>query len=111
MRFIAFIDDSGRPALGVRLDQELVDITALGLPATLDDCCTRASPASRRRALPWLVQPLAARSPACATCRRWKPGEGIRDRPELHRPRGREQLRSAEVPGGVPALHVVMGRS
>lgn len=36
MRFIAFTNDQNRPALGVRLGQELVDITALGLPATLD---------------------------------------------------------------------------
>ena len=36
MRIIAFRNAQGRPALGVRSGQELVDITALGLPATLD---------------------------------------------------------------------------
>ena len=38
MRFIAFINAQGQPALGVatRAD-DLVDITALGLPATLDE--------------------------------------------------------------------------
>lgn len=36
MRLIAFLNDHGQPALGVRIDQQLVDITALGLPATLD---------------------------------------------------------------------------
>lgn len=37
MRIIAFRNAHGRPALGVRSGQELVDITALGLPATLDE--------------------------------------------------------------------------
>ena len=37
MRIIAFRNAQGRPALGVRSGQELVDITALGLPATLDE--------------------------------------------------------------------------
>lgn len=37
MRFIAFINDRGQPALGARLGDELVDLTALGLPATLDE--------------------------------------------------------------------------
>ena len=35
MRFIAFTNNHGQPALGVRIGQELVDITGLGLPATL----------------------------------------------------------------------------
>jgi 2-keto-4-pentenoate hydratase/2-oxohepta-3-ene-1,7-dioic acid hydratase in catechol pathway len=35
MRFVAFKRDDGSPALGLRFDQELVDLTALGLPATL----------------------------------------------------------------------------
>lgn len=35
MRFIAFKHDGG-PRLGLRVGQELVDLTALGLPATLD---------------------------------------------------------------------------
>ena len=37
MRIIAFRNAQGRPALGVRSGQELVDITALGLPETLDE--------------------------------------------------------------------------
>lgn len=37
MRFIAFKNDQGQPALGVRMGQELVDISALGFPATLDE--------------------------------------------------------------------------
>lgn len=38
MRFIAFQNDRGQAALGVRTgNDELVDITALGLPATLDE--------------------------------------------------------------------------
>ena len=37
MRFIAFTNDYGLPALGVRVGQGLVDITSLGLPATLDE--------------------------------------------------------------------------
>ncbi len=36
MRLVAF-QRNGRPALGLRLDQELVDLTAEGLPATLDE--------------------------------------------------------------------------
>ncbi|MDM0036869.1 fumarylacetoacetate hydrolase family protein [Variovorax sp. J22P271] len=36
MRFIAFANDQGRPVLGVRIGHELVDLTALGLPDTLD---------------------------------------------------------------------------
>ncbi|WP_213958775.1 MULTISPECIES: fumarylacetoacetate hydrolase family protein [unclassified Variovorax] len=37
MRFIAFTNDQGQPALGARIGQELVDLTALGLPASLDE--------------------------------------------------------------------------
>jgi 2-keto-4-pentenoate hydratase/2-oxohepta-3-ene-1,7-dioic acid hydratase in catechol pathway len=37
MRFVAFKRDDGSPGLGVRMDQELVDLTALGLPATLEE--------------------------------------------------------------------------
>lgn len=36
MRLVAF-QRNGRPALGLRLDQEVVDLTAEGLPATLDE--------------------------------------------------------------------------
>ena len=37
MRFIAFKNNSGKAALGARVGDELVDLTALGLPATLDE--------------------------------------------------------------------------
>lgn len=38
MRFIAFINSQGQPALGVATSAtELIDVTALGLPATLDE--------------------------------------------------------------------------
>lgn len=38
MRFIAFLDDRQQPALGLRVDADhLVNLTALGLPATLDE--------------------------------------------------------------------------
>ena len=43
MRFIAFLDDHDKPALGVRFGQEVVDITALGQPATLDELLTRGA--------------------------------------------------------------------
>lgn len=37
MRLIAFKNDHGQPALGARLDNGLIDLTAMGLPATLDE--------------------------------------------------------------------------
>jgi 2-keto-4-pentenoate hydratase/2-oxohepta-3-ene-1,7-dioic acid hydratase in catechol pathway len=37
MRFIAFQNQAGKAALGARVKDELVDLTALGLPATLDE--------------------------------------------------------------------------
>jgi 2-keto-4-pentenoate hydratase/2-oxohepta-3-ene-1,7-dioic acid hydratase in catechol pathway len=38
MRLIAFLDDQGRPALGARTDgEQLLDLTAAGAPATLDE--------------------------------------------------------------------------
>ena len=37
MRFIAFKNNSGKAALGARVGDALVDLTALGLPATLDE--------------------------------------------------------------------------
>ena len=33
---IAFKNDNGKPALGARVGDELVDLTAMGLPSTLD---------------------------------------------------------------------------
>ncbi len=35
MRFVAFQQSDGSPGLGLRMDQELVDLAGLGLPATL----------------------------------------------------------------------------
>ena len=37
MRLVAFKRDDDNPGLGLRIDQELVDLTASGLPATLRD--------------------------------------------------------------------------
>jgi len=37
MRFISFVAANGKPALGARVGDELVDLTAAGLPATLDE--------------------------------------------------------------------------
>ncbi|HVG57620.1 MAG TPA: fumarylacetoacetate hydrolase family protein [Hyalangium sp.] len=41
MRLIAFSRPDGKPALGARIGQEVVDLTALGLPATLDEVLLR----------------------------------------------------------------------
>jgi 2-keto-4-pentenoate hydratase/2-oxohepta-3-ene-1,7-dioic acid hydratase in catechol pathway len=41
MRLIAFSRADGKPALGARIGQEVVDLTALGLPATLDELLLR----------------------------------------------------------------------
>ena len=37
MRLVAFLNDGDQPSLGVRIEQQIVDITASGLPATLDE--------------------------------------------------------------------------
>ncbi len=37
MRLIAFVAENGKPALGARIGEEVVDLTALGLPPTLDE--------------------------------------------------------------------------
>ena len=37
MRLIAFKNEAGKPALGARIGDELVDLTAMGLPASLDE--------------------------------------------------------------------------
>ncbi|WP_342131218.1 fumarylacetoacetate hydrolase family protein [Hydrogenophaga sp. OTU3427] len=47
MRFLAFLDKNGQPALGVRLGDEVVDVTALGQPATLDELLARGPQALR----------------------------------------------------------------
>ena len=37
MKFIAFINAQGLPALGLRQDDQVIDLSALGLPRTLDE--------------------------------------------------------------------------
>ena len=37
MRFIAFINANGQPALGLRQGDQVIDLSALGLPQTLDE--------------------------------------------------------------------------
>lgn len=61
MRFIAFKNRAGKPALGARLGDELVDLTALGLPATLDELLREgeAGMAAARRAIEGSTQRLA----------------------------------------------------
>lgn len=79
MRFIAFLDDQGRPALGLRQGDSLVDLTAHGLPATLDELLrlgqagfdaarTAAARATSRRPLEGLhyLPPLAGPGKALA---------------------------------------------
>lgn len=41
MRFVAFKREGGSPGLGLRVDGELVDLTALGLPPTLTELLRR----------------------------------------------------------------------
>lgn len=41
MRLIAFLNADGQPALGARSGDEVVDLTAAGLPATLDELLRR----------------------------------------------------------------------
>lgn len=43
MRFISFRSAKGGPALGARVGDELVDLTAMGLPATLDELLVAGS--------------------------------------------------------------------
>jgi 2-keto-4-pentenoate hydratase/2-oxohepta-3-ene-1,7-dioic acid hydratase in catechol pathway len=47
MRLIAFTADNGKAALGVRLHDEVVDITALGFPSTLDELLRQGDGALR----------------------------------------------------------------
>ena len=49
MRFISFVSANGSPALGARVGDELVDLTAAGLPATLDELL-RAGPSGMEAA-------------------------------------------------------------
>lgn len=43
MRFVAFRHDHGEPRLGLRYDEDVVDLTALGLPATLSELLQQGS--------------------------------------------------------------------
>ena len=62
MRFIAFINAQGQPALGVatRAD-DLIDVTALGLPATLDELLRQGD--AGMRAARAVVERATARAP------------------------------------------------
>ncbi|WP_031358112.1 fumarylacetoacetate hydrolase family protein [Caballeronia sordidicola] len=74
MRLIAFIADDGKPALGVRIHDEVVDITALGLPSTLDELLCRGESGMRA----------AVEASAAATVRR--PLAGLRLLPPVQNP-------------------------
>lgn len=74
MRFIAFLDDQGRPALGLRTGDELVDLSSSGLPATLDELLRLGEPGFEA----------ARKAAAGSTVRR--PLEGLRHLPPLSRP-------------------------
>ena len=74
MRLIAFMNDQGQPALGVRVDQQLVNVTALGLPATLDELLRQGSAGLD-----------AARTVAAAATRRL-PLDGLRYLPPVANP-------------------------
>ena len=60
MRFIAFQNQAGKAALGARVNDELVDLTALGLPATLDELLGQgdAGMAAAKKALAGATQRL-----------------------------------------------------
>jgi 2-keto-4-pentenoate hydratase/2-oxohepta-3-ene-1,7-dioic acid hydratase in catechol pathway len=74
MRFIAFLNDQGQPALGARIGDELVDLTALGFPATLDELLRRGDAGL-----------LAARDLAARATRR-VPLAGLRYLPPIQNP-------------------------
>ncbi|MFZ5550825.1 MAG: fumarylacetoacetate hydrolase family protein [Pseudomonadota bacterium] len=74
MRFIAFLDDQGRPALGLHIGDELVDLSASGLPATLDELLRLGEPGFD-----------AARRAAAGSAVR-RPLQGLRHLPPLGRP-------------------------
>ena len=61
MRLIAFSNDQGRPALGARIEDELVDLTASACPPRWTSCCVRDLPVSMRRTRPQPVPPAACR--------------------------------------------------
>jgi 2-keto-4-pentenoate hydratase/2-oxohepta-3-ene-1,7-dioic acid hydratase in catechol pathway len=73
MRLLAF-NSNGQPALGLRIDQEIIDLTAEGLPSTLDELL-RAGPAG-----------LAAAKRAGAKARSRLPVSEIAWLPPVHAP-------------------------
>jgi len=74
MKFIAFLNDNGKPALGVRQGHGVVDITALGFPSTLDELLRHGEPAMQ-----------AVRA-AIATTRAVLPLENMRYLPPIANP-------------------------
>jgi len=74
MRFIAFLNDAGQAALGVRQDDQLVDISALGFPAQLEALLRHGEPA------------LAAVRAAVANAQSKRPLAGLRYLPPLANP-------------------------
>lgn len=77
MRIIAFRNAQGRPALGVRSGQELVDITALGLPATLDKLLAQGPHGLRA------AQQAVATASERLPCRGWRSCHPCSTRPRL----------------------------
>ena len=57
MRLIAFAREDGKPALGLRAGEEVIDLTTLGLPSTLRELLTRDTGLAT-------VQPAASRATA-----------------------------------------------
>lgn len=74
MRLIAFLNEKGQPALGARIDNELVDLTATGLPSTLDELLRLGAAG------------LDAARTAIATATRRLPLDGLRYLPPVANP-------------------------
>ena len=51
MRLVAFVRADGTPAIGARVNDEVVDLTAAGLPATLDELLAKGGLASAQDAI------------------------------------------------------------
>ena len=74
MRLIAFLNAQGQPALGARIDKEVVDLTASGLPSTLDELLRQGRAG------------LDAARTAVATATRRLPLDGLRYLPPVANP-------------------------
>lgn len=74
MRLIAFRNDAGQAAIGARVGQELVDLTAMGLPATIDELLRRGDAG------------LAAAAKAVASAKTLRPIEGLTYLPPIANP-------------------------